>query len=122
MKFQGDCKKEIFVYHYPIRFYVAVKKRERGAREDPTLPLSADSTQKLNKKETNKSNWHILLSNIEDDESPNHYIPFLWKAPPRFKKSKYVGSVHKNPNFFIQKVNDLKFLGVNWRPYKNIKK
>ena len=39
MKFQGDCKKEIFVYHYPIRFYVAVKKRERGAREDPTLPL-----------------------------------------------------------------------------------
>ena len=40
MKFQGDCKKEIFVYHYPIRFYVAVKKRERGAREDPTLPLS----------------------------------------------------------------------------------
>ena len=50
MKFQGDCKKEIFVYHYPIRFYVAVKKRERGAREDPTLPLTLNMKMERNYK------------------------------------------------------------------------
>ena len=57
MKFQGDCKKEFFVYHYPIRFYVAVKKRETGAREDPTLPLR--STKEVD----------VLVSLSDDEET-----------------------------------------------------